>query len=323
MKPLVLGAAHESIVNGTRLVWGELGAGPPLVLLHGLWDSHRAWRRCAPLLAPHFRLLMLDLPGHGWSGRPDAPYTMTWFADMVGGWMDAIGVARAHVCGHSFGGGIAQCMLLTHRARIDRLALVDAGGLGRELAVTMRLATVPLLGPLVTPFALRVGSPIVARYMPQLLGHMEPAEAEVVLRMCGIPGSARAFQRALAAVVDLRGQRMQMAERVHEIPDLPPIALFWGANDPMIPVHHATRFLERLSGVSLAAYPGCGHFPQLDEAPAFARDLTAYLNEPARPAARLRGARPRPAPASTGSRPRTPARADDADAITASRRSAG
>ncbi|HEY3355052.1 MAG TPA: alpha/beta fold hydrolase, partial [Polyangia bacterium] len=248
----IIGAPNQILVNGTRLVWGELGAGPPLVLLHGLWDSHRAWRRVAPLLAPHFHVLMLDLPGHGWSGRPDAPYTLAYFADMVGGWMEAIGLARAHVCGHSFGGGVAEYMLLpAHRARVDRLALVAAGGLGREVNVGMRLAAVPVLGPLVTPLALRVGSPLVARLLPQLLGHMEPAEAKVVQRMCRRPGSIRAFQRALGAVIDVRGQYVQMAQRDHEIADLPPIALFWGTRDPMIPAHHGTRFLERVSGASL------------------------------------------------------------------------
>jgi pimeloyl-ACP methyl ester carboxylesterase len=62
--------------------------------------------------------------------------------------MDAIGVTHAHVCGHSYGGGVAQWMILDDRARIDRLALVASGGLGREVMLGLRLATFPVYGPL-------------------------------------------------------------------------------------------------------------------------------------------------------------------------------
>jgi pimeloyl-ACP methyl ester carboxylesterase len=115
--------SHLTTANDTTLAWYELGSGPPLVLLHGLADSHRTWRAVAPRLASRFHVFMLDLPGHGFSARPDAPYTLPWYADTVVRWMDAIGLDRAHVCGHSYGGGIAQWMLLENRDRIDRLGL--------------------------------------------------------------------------------------------------------------------------------------------------------------------------------------------------------
>ena len=57
------------------------------VLLHGMLDCHRTWRRSAHLLGQRFRVLMPDLPGFGYSGRPDAPYTLEWFADVIGQWM--------------------------------------------------------------------------------------------------------------------------------------------------------------------------------------------------------------------------------------------
>jgi pimeloyl-ACP methyl ester carboxylesterase len=90
-----IGRAHETPAKGTSMAWGEMGTGEPLVLLHGMWDSHRTWRRAAPLLAERFRVLMPDLPGHGLSGRPDAPYTLTWYAQTLLAWMDAIGVTHA------------------------------------------------------------------------------------------------------------------------------------------------------------------------------------------------------------------------------------
>ena len=286
----MIGAAHEASVEGSSMAWGELGAGPPLVLLHGILDSHRTWRRAAPLLARHFRVLMPDLPGYGWSARPDAPYTLTWYARMVAAWMDLIGLRRAHVCGHSYGGGIAAWMLLQERSRVDRLALVAAGGLGREVGLGMRLATIPVLGPALTPLVMRFGVPLVLRFAPATVGNIEPAEAALAVRMARLPGSVRALERSVGGVINVFGQYLNMVDRAHEIAALPPLAVYWGTKDPVIPLQHGQRLLQRVTGVTLTTYPGCGHYPHLDAAADFARDLSEFLCDPTRPPARVLGA---------------------------------
>lgn len=276
----VVGQGHQTAVLDTRITWGEMGAGEPLVLLHGIQDWHRTWRRAAPLLARHFRVLMPDLPGHGFSDRPDAPYTLDWFADMVAAWMTEIGVERAHVCGHSYGGGVAQWMLLNHRDRVDRLGLVAAGGLGRRVGLGMQLAAFPVLGRRLTPLALRHAVPFFLRRATSLFGHMEPSEVERFIRMSRIPGTRRAFQRTLEGVINVFGQYMQTIQRVSEVGELPPVALFWGTRDPVIPIDHGVSTVARSLGVKLTAYDGCGHFPHLDEPRRFARDLTEFLVDP-------------------------------------------
>ena len=290
----MIGEGHETAVLGTTVTWGELGAGEPLVLLHGITDSHRNWRRTAPFLAKRFRVLMLDLPGHGYSGRPDAPYTLSWYADVVAAWMDAVGVKRAHVCGHSYGGGVAQWMVLEHRERIDRLALVAAGGLGREVAVGMRLASFPLLGPMITPAAMRMAFPIVLRLMPRTFGHMEPEEQERAVRMHRIPGTDRAFRRTLEGVIDVFGQHVQTRQRADEVDEMPPVALFWGTKDPIIPVRHGRDAVVHAEGITLTVYEGCGHYPHLDMPERFARDVIAFLDDPERRPAVIRSLPPNP-----------------------------
>ncbi len=131
-------------IEGCELHWAELGEGPPLVLLHGLCDSHRTWLKAAPILARNHRVLMLDLAGHGLSERPDASYSLEWHARLVGAWLEALGLEGVDLVGHSYGGGIALwMMLLEHRARIRKLALVAAGGLGRDVSLALRLASIP------------------------------------------------------------------------------------------------------------------------------------------------------------------------------------
>lgn len=90
--------------RGVDLHWAELGEGRPLVLLHVLADSHLSWSRVAPALAPHRRVLMPDLAGHGLSSRPDASYALKWHAQLITGWLDALALVDADVVGHSYGG---------------------------------------------------------------------------------------------------------------------------------------------------------------------------------------------------------------------------
>ncbi|HEU4533117.1 MAG TPA: alpha/beta fold hydrolase, partial [Polyangiaceae bacterium] len=131
-------------VEGVPLHWlefGERGGETPVVLLHGLNDSHATWRRIAPALARDRLVLALDLPGHGFSGRPDASYELAWYARIVGRWFESSGLERVDVVGHSFGGGVAQMLLLDHRPRLRRLVLAAPGGLGKDIAFALRLAS--------------------------------------------------------------------------------------------------------------------------------------------------------------------------------------
>ena len=282
----MIGNAHAVDANGTTIAWGEMGTGDPLVLIHGFQQSHRTWRRVAPLLAKDFRLLMPDLPGHGVSGRPDVPYTLTWYAVTLSAWMDAVGVPRAHVCGHSFGGGIAQWMLLEQRRKVNRLALVAPGGLGREAGMGLRLATLPVLGRALAPFVIRYGLPFAMRHAPATFGHMEPAEVARAAATNRIPGTDRAFQRSVNGVINVAGQYVRTMDRVGEVTSLPPIALFWGERDPIIPLRHGREAFRGFAGVSLTTYPESGHFPHLDVPARFARDLGAFLHDPERRPAR-------------------------------------
>lgn len=283
----MIGTGHETPVMGTTITWGEMGSGEPLVLIHGIQDSHRAWRRAAPFLAQRFRVLMPDLPGHGFSGRPDAPYTLTWYAQVVAAWMEKIGIKKGHLCGHSFGGGVAQWMVLEHRDRIDRLALVSAGGLGRQVSMSMRFATFPVLGAKITPLVLRHILPMVLKHSSEIFGHMEPEEQERFVRMIRIPGTDRAFQRSLEGVINIFGQYMQTIQRAGEVPDMPSVGIFWGSKDPIIPIAHGKNAALNADNITLTIYKGCGHYPQLDAPERFSRDLTEFLCDPNRPHARF------------------------------------
>jgi pimeloyl-ACP methyl ester carboxylesterase len=264
-------------VNDTTIAWSEIGHGPPLVLLHGLADSHRSWRRIVLVLAKRFHVYLVDLPGHGLSARPEAPYTLRWYAETIAGWMDAVGLERAHFCGHSFGGGVAQWLLLDHRRRVDRLALVAPGGLGREVAASLRLAALPILAPILESPLFGLMTRFFLRWACRSFAFYSRREIETLCRLNAAPNSGLAFRRTVAGCIGLGGQEMQTWQYLDKLGSLPPLALFWGDVDDIIPVSHAHEASRRLGNVTLKIYAGCGHSPQLEVPEQFGKDLLEFF----------------------------------------------
>jgi haloacetate dehalogenase len=106
------------------------GQGPPLLLLHGYAETNVMWHRVAPLLAPHFSLVMADLPGYGWSAVPEAdanhaPYDKRSMANAMVELMEKLGHARFRLAGHDRGGRVAYRLALDHPGRLEKLATLD------------------------------------------------------------------------------------------------------------------------------------------------------------------------------------------------------
>lgn len=249
-------------------------SGPPVLLVHGLCDSHLTWSRVAPALAQRRHVLTVDLPGHGLSARPDASYELAWHASVLGAALDALDLSEVDLVGHSYGGGVAQWLLLTHRERVRRLMLVAPGGLGRGVSPELRLASLGLLEHVGQPFfgvGTRIGLALAG-------GHFAKHETHEIAWMASRRGTARAASRTIADVIDLRGQSRHFLDRAHEVSSLPPMQIAWGDRDRVLPFADAGRASEHLEGVPLIRYEGIGHFPHREAAPRFTRDLEAFLD---------------------------------------------
>ncbi len=149
------------------LPWGRLsvqvaGAGPPLLLLHGLGGSGRYWAGIAPLLAGERTLIAPDLAGFGRSDKPRVDYTRDFHVDSVVGLLDALAPGRVDIAGHSMGGVLAALVAARHPERAASLALVASpyprrqmrpyrmptGLLGRSVYATLQ-RLLPLVSPVV------------------------------------------------------------------------------------------------------------------------------------------------------------------------------
>jgi 2-hydroxy-6-oxonona-2,4-dienedioate hydrolase len=117
-------------VGGIRTRVLEAGTGHPLILLHGTGGHAETYVRNIGPLSRHFRVIAMDMVGHGYSGRHDGEYTMDTFADHVHGLIDTIGAEQAFLSGESLGGGVACWTALKYPDRVRALSL-NSGILAR------------------------------------------------------------------------------------------------------------------------------------------------------------------------------------------------
>ncbi len=264
---------HLTKVSGVELHWEETGSGPTVVLVHGLTDWHRTWAPITPLLAERgYRVVAVDLPGHGFSARPDVDYTLDWNAKLLGAFIDAIGIDRFAVLGHSYGGGVAQMLSLTHASRIDHLALIAPGGFGKEVNLAVRLVSVPWVWPL---FGQSFLVPLMYATAP--LGGRDNTDLADRAKANSRPGTARALSRTVRDVVRFRGQVRHFLDRAYDAPFVPPMTLFWGDRDQVLPVSQAERVCEEVVGARLVRFANAGHYPHHDEPEAFTAALVRAL----------------------------------------------
>jgi pimeloyl-ACP methyl ester carboxylesterase len=115
-------------LRGLRFHYREYGGdGPPLLLLHGVASNSRIWLRVAPLLSHRFRVIALDQRGHGESDKPDAGYDFETVVGDAAALVEALGLERPVVAGHSWGGNVALEYAATRPDAVAGLVLVDGG----------------------------------------------------------------------------------------------------------------------------------------------------------------------------------------------------
>jgi pimeloyl-ACP methyl ester carboxylesterase len=222
-----------------------------------------------------------DLLGHGQSAKPRGDYSLGAYAVMVRDLLVALGHRRATVVGHSLGGGVAMQFAYEYPPFAERLVLVSSGGLGREVHLLLRAATLPgseLVLPIISNQRLnRLGGAVV-----QALGRLGlragPDLAEMAKGYGSLAdaGARQAFIHTLRAVLDIGGQRVNATDRLY-LAELLPSLIIWGERDPLIPVSHAEIARRGLTGSQVEIFENSGHFPQLHDPVRFAHTLIDFI----------------------------------------------
>ena len=112
---------------GGQVWYDEQGSGPPVVLIHGGAVDSRFFKDNVPALTDRFRVISVDLWGHGRSPDRDGPFSLASFSDDVAAVIERVAGGRAHVLGHSIGSVVALDLAMRHPERIDRLIVASGG----------------------------------------------------------------------------------------------------------------------------------------------------------------------------------------------------
>lgn len=258
---------------------GRAGA-PVVVLLHGLASDSETWDRCvAPLAQRGLEVFALDLIGHGRSDKPRRSYLLDDFADSLRDTFDALGIASATVCGHSLGGAIGAHFGYRSSERVERLVLVSAGGLGREVHPVLRAAALPVALAVLRLFTRPGLRRLYGRPRLHRMLRLTPDNITNLRRAGRALGSAdgqAAFFASLRGAIAPTGQRGTL----HELGALRaevPTLIVWSEIDPVLPVAHAYATRDLLPGSRLVIFPGRGHEPHRRDVERFADEVASFV----------------------------------------------
>ena len=268
-------------VHGHRRAYVMAGSGPALLLLHGLGCDHATWEPVIDGLARRYTVVAPDLLGHGASDKPRADYSVGGFANGMRDLLTVLGIDKATVVGHSFGGGVAMQFGYQFPERTERLVLVGSGGLGPEVSPAIRAITTTgfhqFMGLLTLPGIRQVGTgSLRALSRTGVKQFRDFDEVASIYDSFRDPAARAAVRHVVRAVVDWQGQIVTMSDRAY-LTDAMPMCVIWGDQDRVIPVSHAERAADLAPNARVEILPNAGHFPHKDHPERFVKILHDFI----------------------------------------------
>ena len=263
-------------VGGVRTRYFVGGAGPPLVVVHGLGGAAVNFTLLAPLLARHHRVLIPDLPGHGRSEPLERADDLTAYADHVAAVAELEGMFPAPVVGYSMGGVIALRLAVSRPESVTGLALVAAAGIvsvSRRaeiwLAVTGALRPAQIMTRFRGTFARRPR----LRWLPfGLWGAVDPPALAPEGVLGFLEGPSQHTDVGTAGRALLKDDPRPDLDRVRC-----PVMLVWGSRDRLVPLVDGFEYARRLRA-PIRALPAAGHLLVGEQPHACAEILEGFLN---------------------------------------------
>src|ERR1700677_3806996 len=263
-----------ALPDGVTLAYIDTGnpTGPPVVLIHGYTDNARDWVPMLPYLSKRFRLILVDIRGHGKSSKPECCYTRLDFAYDIKLLLDALSVRQANVVGHSLGSIIAQTFAEYWPERTDRVVLISSTG-GRppgssgppqfDFAAEIRKLKEPIDPD--SPFMIAWwDSPTPVN--PDFIRRQRQDAAAIPLKVW-LAVLDEALPNA-TAYADLQSTLVRLKA---------PTLLIWGSKDPIMEEPMRKTLRDGLPGAQVKIFEGLGHNPFWEDPAAVARVINTFL----------------------------------------------
>jgi pimeloyl-ACP methyl ester carboxylesterase len=276
VRPQRLWWGSESVLRtvplpgGPEICYVKAGQGHPVVLLHGFGTSLSIWAEQFRALADRYEVYALDLPGHGFSGKPDMEYTPQAYIGALTGFMDAVGLSRASFVGHSMGGLLSLCLAATEPGRVERLVLMSSSspffrppGLLKLLERVRRRPWLwmrfLLLSELLIPMPFKLLERRGQKGTLYDAGAMGPEWNDHFYEIRRLKGFSH---MVISSMINFPGL-WEYENKVREIPH--PVSLLWGEQDRVVPVEHGRLLQGIFPNASLETVSQCGHMVTLEK----------------------------------------------------------
>jgi pimeloyl-ACP methyl ester carboxylesterase len=273
--------SHFVEIDGATVHFQEFGdaANPTLLLIHGFTASAYVWKTVAPVLADEgFHVVAVDLIGFGYSDKPSwFDYKITSQARMISRFMNRLGIGRATVVGSSYGGAVALKLALDYAERVEKLVLVDA--VINDEATNhpiMRLAKIPGLGEVITPFLIDSKAFMKMR----MQGTLAPANHQLITKD-RIESIIRPLKAKDGHNAVLRAGRNWDANRIERDAHLvnQPTLIIWGEEDGVIPIHCGESLYSSILNSRFVVLKNCGHVPQEEKPELFVQLVNSFCHD--------------------------------------------
>ena len=249
-------------VKGMDVHYRDVGEGPVLVLLHGMFASLHTWEAWIDTLKSDFRVIALDNPNYGLTGlHPEAMYPGI-YTDFMEAFLDELNISDCMMAGNSLGGWITWEFAAKHPQRVTKLILIDSAGYLFFPTVTLSLLGMPL-----AVFANRyIKAPrfFIRRVLKSVYGNpalLDEDTVDLYHRLMSLPGNLVAATRVVHFIRNQMGFRNGQIKAIQQ-----PTLVMWGEKDRWIPKRHVRSFCRDLPNATAVMYPELGHVPQ-EEAP--------------------------------------------------------
>jgi 2-hydroxy-6-oxonona-2,4-dienedioate hydrolase len=265
-------------VFGQKINYVEAGAGPNVILLHGLADDWSVWEQTIPALSQNYHVWALDQVGCGQSDKPYLNYRAEVFVEFLHAFCRRLGIEKATFVGNSLGGWVAAAYAHAHPDKVEKLVLVCSAGYWPKQANVPELTREQLM-------QLSVSSPSAYRKTLQWMLHDETMLTEDFVAQAFTAQLKRndgyTINQFIASV--LRGED-RLDGKLKQIKA--PTLIVWGREDEVTPLAIGEKLAQEIPRAQTVIIEKCGHMPQFECAPAFNSALLKFLVTPKQTTAR-------------------------------------
>lgn len=271
MNPYPYKTNYVELPGNNNVAYIDEGAGQrTLLFIHGLANYALVWKKNIDELRQHYRCIAIDLPGNGLSGKEAHPYGMKFYARSVYEFIQALGLTRLTLVGHSMGGQVALTLMLNHPSAADSMVLCAPAGFEEFSPLDKTLYSNAL-----HMFSYFSSDEQALRQAIENSFYRQPTQGEGIIRE--LAGIMKTYKlNAYRKMVDASIKSMLDDEVLSRLGKITiPVLVIFGRQDALIPnklIHHtsterlATEAVSKMPHATLTLLSDAGHFVQWEKA---------------------------------------------------------